>query len=125
MNKRRLRLGAAGTLYAVGWAGLLSAAAIGPALAQGETAATTRDRIVVTARRREESLIEVPASVTAFTQSDIDSAGITSARDFIALTPNVTLVETQNAGTSFVVIRGISQARNSEPSVAVVIDGVQ
>ena len=34
------------------------------------------------------------------------------------------LVETQNAGTSFVVLRGISQARNSEPSVAVVVDGV-
>jgi iron complex outermembrane receptor protein len=36
----------------------------------------------------------------------------------------MTLVETQNAGNAFVVIRGISQARNSEPSVAVLIDGV-
>ena len=34
------------------------------------------------------------------------------------------LVETQNAGNAFVVIRGISQARNSEPSVAVLVDGV-
>src|SRR5690606_23355330 len=38
---------------------------------------------------------------------------------------NVTLVETQNAGNAFIVIRGITQARNSEPSVAVVVDGVQ
>jgi iron complex outermembrane receptor protein len=37
----------------------------------------------------------------------------------------VTLVETQNAGNAFIVIRGITQARNSEPSVAVVVDGVQ
>jgi iron complex outermembrane receptor protein len=36
----------------------------------------------------------------------------------------VTFVETQNAGTSFLVIRGISQARNSEPSAAIVVDGV-
>ncbi len=36
----------------------------------------------------------------------------------------MTLVETQNAGNAFVVIRGISQARNSEPSVAVQVDGV-
>ena len=36
----------------------------------------------------------------------------------------MTLVETQNAGNAFVVVRGISQARNSEPSVAVLIDGV-
>src|SRR5690606_16333431 len=41
-----------------------------------------------------------------------------------SLTPNVTLVETQNQGTSFITIRGISQARNSEPSVAVLIDDV-
>ena len=37
----------------------------------------------------------------------------------------MSLVQTQNQGTSFVTVRGISQARNSEPSVAVLIDGVQ
>src|SRR5271154_2985147 len=31
---------------------------------------------------------------------------------------------TQNIGNSFITIRGISQARNSEPSVAVQVDGV-
>ena len=36
----------------------------------------------------------------------------------------MTLVETQNAGNAFVVVRGVSQARNSEPSVAVLVDGV-
>ncbi len=40
------------------------------------------------------------------------------------MVPNMTLVETQNAGNAFVVVRGISQARNSEPSVAVLVDGV-
>ena len=35
------------------------------------------------------------------------------------------LVETQNAGNAFVIIRGITQNRNSEPSVAVIVDGVQ
>ncbi|MBA4043698.1 MAG: TonB-dependent receptor, partial [Erythrobacter sp.] len=34
-------------------------------------------------------------------------------------------VETQNAGNAFVIIRGITQNRNSEPSVAVIVDGVQ
>ncbi len=36
----------------------------------------------------------------------------------------MTLVEVQNVGNSFITIRGISQARNSEPSVAVMVDGV-
>ncbi len=54
----------------------------------------------------------------------IQSAGIESPRDFVAMVPNMTLVETQNVGNSFITIRGISQARNSEPSVAVLVDGV-
>src|SRR5579862_4756645 len=83
------------------------------------------EEVVVTARLRAEKLQDVPAAVTAFTEQEIENAGIVSPRDFIQLTPNVTLVETQNIGTSFVIIRGISQARNSEPSVATVVDGVQ
>jgi iron complex outermembrane receptor protein len=81
--------------------------------------------IVVTALRREESLQDTPAAVTAFNAEAIQNAGIERPADFIALTPNVNLVQTQNAGNSFVIIRGITQNRNSEPSVAVIVDGVQ
>src|SRR5262249_46160952 len=52
------------------------------------------------------------------------AAGIEKPRDYIALVPNVTIVETQNVGNSFITVRGISQARNSEPSMAVLVDGV-
>src|SRR6185437_7188371 len=90
-----------------------------PAAAAGQTV----EEVVVTARERTEQLQDVPAAVTAFTSSAIEARGIEHPRDFIQSVPNVTLVETQNAGTSFVVVRGISQARNSEPSVAVVVDG--
>lgn len=79
----------------------------------------------MTALRRAESLQNVPASITAFTAQTIQDAGIERPADFIRLTSNVNLVETQDAGNAFIVIRGIGQARNSEPSVAVVIDGVQ
>ena len=80
--------------------------------------------VIVTARQRSETLQKAPMQVTAFTAQTIRDKGISMPRDFIAATPNVTLVETQNVGTAFVVIRGISQARNSEPSVAVIVDGV-
>ena len=63
-------------------------------------------------------------TVNVFTAENIEAAGIDRPADFIARVPNMTLVETQNAGNAFVVIRGISQARNSEPSVAVLVDGV-
>jgi iron complex outermembrane recepter protein len=82
------------------------------------------EEVVVSARKRAESLEESPVSVSVFTAEDLESAGIETARDFIALTPNVTLVETQNAGNAFINVRGVSQARNSEMSVAVLVDGV-
>jgi iron complex outermembrane receptor protein len=90
--------------------------------AQG--AEPTLEEVVVTARKREEALLDVPVTVDAFTQQTIQSAGIEAPRDFVALVPNMTLVEVQNVGNSFITIRGISQARNSEPSVAVLVDGV-
>ncbi|MBF8270282.1 MAG: TonB-dependent receptor, partial [Gammaproteobacteria bacterium] len=64
------------------------------------------EEIIVTARKRDESYTDVPVSVTAFTEADIESAGIESPADFIARTPNITMVETQNQGTSFITIRG-------------------
>ncbi len=103
-----------------------------PAVPNEPTSAPTQDvqaaagsNIVVTARRRSEILQDVPAAITAFTSEAIEAAGIERPADFINLTSNVNLVQTQNAGTSFIVVRGITQARNSEPSVAVIIDGVQ
>jgi iron complex outermembrane receptor protein len=81
--------------------------------------------VTVTARRRDELSLDVPVAVNTFTADVIEAAGIDRPQDFIALTPNMSLVQTQNQGTSFVTVRGISQARNSEPSVAVLIDGVQ
>ncbi|HZF16394.1 MAG TPA: TonB-dependent receptor [Steroidobacteraceae bacterium] len=85
---------------------------------------STIEEIVVTARKRDESFRDVPVTINVFTENMIQQAGIQKPGDFIALVPNMTLVETQNAGNAFVVVRGVSQARNSEPSVAVLVDGV-
>jgi iron complex outermembrane receptor protein len=104
----------------------LTAAALAQPLAAQEAAEPAEDSgIVVTALRRSGTLQDTPAAVTAFDSQAITNAGIERPADFIALTPNVTLVETQNAGNAFVIIRGITQNRNSEPSVAVIVDGVQ
>ncbi|MGB6307399.1 MAG: TonB-dependent receptor [Steroidobacteraceae bacterium] len=102
----------------------LATAAPAQTQTQTQTQAGGLDEIIVTARKRDESLQSVPITLNVFTAQTIQSAGIESPRDFIALVPNMTLVETQNIGNSFITIRGISQARNSEPSVAVLVDGV-
>jgi iron complex outermembrane receptor protein len=99
--------------------------AVVAAVAAAEVGAqATLEEVVVTARMRSESLAESPVSVKAFTESDIRSSGIQTPQDFVDLTPNVTLVQTQSTGNSFLNIRGISSARNSELAAAVVIDGV-
>jgi outer membrane receptor protein involved in Fe transport len=53
---------------------------------------STLEEITVTARKRTETLEESPVSVRAFTAAEIESAGIETPRDFINLTPNVTLM---------------------------------
>src|SRR3569623_225044 len=93
----------------------------------GDQAAPSQDGngIVVYGLRRPDTLQDTPAAITAFNAQTIENAGIQKPADFITLTPNVNLVETQNVGNAFIIIRGITQARNSEPSVAVGVDGVQ
>ncbi|MCC7199867.1 MAG: TonB-dependent receptor [Gammaproteobacteria bacterium] len=84
----------------------------------------TLEEIVVTARQRAEKLEDVPATVQAFTATEIESAGIERPTDFIALTSGVSQVQTAEAGDLQVVIRGINTGRDSETNFALVIDGV-
>src|SRR3546814_4926946 len=79
--------------------------------------------IVVTATKRSESLVKVPISVSVFTETAISAAGITRPADFLSSTPNVTFIE-DNAGEAYINIRGQTSVRNSDPNVAIVIDGV-
>lgn len=95
-----------------------------PAQDQQRVQGANLEEVIVSARKRDESVLDVPVAINVFTAADIEAAGIERPQDFIELTPNMSLVQTQNQGTSFVTVRGISQARNSEPSVAVLIDGV-
>jgi iron complex outermembrane receptor protein len=83
-----------------------------------------QEQILVTALRRTEPLQDVPAAIDAFDAGMIESAGITSMRDYVGMAPQISLIETQNIGFTFVNVRGLSQVRNSEPTVAVVVDGV-
>jgi iron complex outermembrane receptor protein len=82
------------------------------------------EEIVITARKRAESLQDVPIAVTAFTSSQIQSAGIERPQDFIGLTPNVSIVDTANVGDTQVTIRGQYSTRDAESSFAYVLDGV-
>lgn len=82
------------------------------------------EEIIVTARQRAETLNDVPASVAVFTTAQIDAHDISRARDFISLTPGVSIVNAAEVADSQVNIRGINGTRDSEPNYALVIDGI-
>ncbi len=82
------------------------------------------EEVVVTARKRAESLQEVPIAITAFTETTIERAGIERPADFISLMPNVTIVDTANVGDTQVSIRGIVSTRDAESTFAYVVDGI-
>lgn len=83
------------------------------------------DEIIVTgARGRQENVQQVPLSETVFNEAAILDARIDQVDDFLALTPGVTFSNSQDAGTNFISIRGLSQTRNGEPPVAVIVDDV-
>ena len=83
------------------------------------------DEVLVTARRREERLLDVPDSVTALSAATIQSAHITTVKDVALRVPNFSLVEGQQPGAELLNVRGVCQARNGDPPVAVAVDGVQ
>ena len=105
------------------------AAGAGPALAQGAPAIDEdSDVIIVSARRRDESLQDVPVAVSAFTGEALEAIGVIDLTDIEAITPNVTLETsrgTNNTLTAF--IRGVGQqdpVAGFEAGVGVYIDDV-
>jgi iron complex outermembrane receptor protein len=62
--------------------------------------------IVVSARKVEENVQDVPASISVFTDLEMENAGIDTILDITRLSPNVSM--RQNGTENFVLIRGIS-----------------
>ncbi len=102
----------------------VSAALSSAALLMPSVASAQLEEVVVTARARAESLQDVPATVTAFTEGQIANMGVERAEDFVYMTPGVTFVNTVEVGDSSLSIRGINGARDAETNFAFIVDGV-
>ena len=98
-----------------------------PALSQEETSTAAIEEIVVSARKRDEMLGDVPVSVSVFTGATIEKMGIENIEDVYGTVPSLyftgnLLSPTQNFRQ--LVIRGIGANSQLEPSVATIVDGV-
>ena len=114
-------------LAAIAGAALCAAVAMTSERAQAQADAPSMqlEEIVVTARRREESVLEIPESITAFTALDIENKRIDSLRAMVDLTPNVIVRETFRSNETFITMRGISTAQGGLPAASFIVDGVQ
>ena len=92
-----------------------------PALAQGAQGAEERDinDIVVTARRIEEKLQDVPISITVFNQEQLTSRNITNSTELALYTPSLTVNSRFGPEKASFSIRGFSQELNTLPTVGV------
>jgi iron complex outermembrane receptor protein len=99
-----------------------------PLYANVAVGATVLEEVIVTARKRQESIQDVPVAVTAITPGQLERGSITSSLDLSKLAPNVQLHETNIGSESLSAsIRGLSYddiEKSIEPTVGVAIDGV-
>src|SRR5688572_12552582 len=97
------------------------------AYAQEQKAASNYalEEVLVTARKKTENLQLVPDTVAVLSGDTVERANIVAARDITMRMPNVSIVESLSPTSTFSIVRGIASVRNSEPAVAVVVDGVQ
>ncbi len=104
---------------------LAVAAAMGWAWSMPAPAAEGLEELVVTARKREESLQDVPLSVTAFGERELRARGLTSDFDVANFTVNFNTVQQVGRELDRPVIRGMAApSTRGEPNASYFIDGV-
>ena len=102
---------------------LLCSAAIGFSISQSAVAQTddqtsvddgnaASGEIVVTAQRREQSLLDVPIAITAVGGGNLERAGIANATELAVVVPNLTMTGGYGKAQPNFIIRGIGSDQN-------------
>lgn len=96
-----------------------------------EASDTTLEEILVTARKREERLIDTPISITAITEATIDKRNLKNLTGLSQVVPNLVFDlgtgSTGGSSNAQIFVRGIGQVDflfTSDPGVGLYIDGV-
>ncbi len=93
-----------------------------------EAQARNLGAVVVTARKREETLQEVPVAVTAFTSDSLDKLNIEDLGDLDAQVPNLTIYAARGSSSTITAyIRGVGQSDplwGVDPGVGIYMDDV-
>ena len=79
--------------------------------------------IVVTASRREQSLLEVPLQVTALTGSDLANRNLRSLDEFAGFIPGLS-VQSSSPGVNLIAVRGVTTGAQPTNAVGIYLDDV-
>ncbi|NIB44449.1 TonB-dependent receptor [Pseudomaricurvus alkylphenolicus] len=85
------------------------------------------EEIVVTARKREETLQDIPVAVSAISGQDLEVKGLENAEDLFSLAPGLYYSQAgqrKNDEQFYLTIRGVGSSPVVEPSVGVFVDGI-
>ena len=107
--------------------GLANTAFAQEATPQAEEDTSADDVIIVTATKREQTLQEIPISVSVTSAETIERAQVRDLIDLQTLVPSLKVGQLQSSANTNFVIRGFGNGANNagiEPSVGVFIDGV-
>ena len=94
-----------------------------PAATQIAAADDTAPEMIVTARKRSEKLQDVPISITAFDNAEIQSARIERLNDLAKLTPGLNFTPLFGAQNQLPIIRGAAQTFGAL-NVGIFLDGI-
>ena len=103
------------------------AGAPSPALAQNANASLQIEEVVVTARKREESILDTPIAITALSSETIAAKGIVSFNQLADSTPgiNISNISSGRSDRSFqqITLRGFVPSTTASTLTATFIDG--
>lgn len=80
------------------------------------------ERLTVTAQKREQAAQDVPISITAFTETEIDRLGIDEFLDYASRSPNVGFSQQGNRAFTRMGIRGVTNVGGRANSVGIYLD---
>ena len=120
MKKLQIVIGVVGALF-------------GEAAALAQTTDTTASRglieeIIVTARKREEKLSDVPTSITAFGGEDIDRLNLNTLDQLANFTPGLLVAEAAVSSGGSISLRGVGSGSSNyltDQAVSINVDGMQ
>lgn len=96
-------------------------------VADGAASAPAEGEIIVTARRRDERLIDAPVAITALGGAALDNYAVTEFSDMASLVPTMVAGKAASGSSASIFLRGVGSTALSagfDQSVSFVVDGM-